>query len=66
MRVVIVGASIGGLSLALSLHKRGLPCRVYEPAPGVGKIIGMLLHDSRAPGGPPFMTLPPIGCMQYS
>src|SRR5215207_9109258 len=41
MEVVVVGAGIGGLSLALSLHQAGIPARVYEavrePAPlGVG------------------------------
>jgi 5-methylphenazine-1-carboxylate 1-monooxygenase len=30
MRVVIVGAGIGGLSLALMLHARGITCEVYE------------------------------------
>jgi 2-polyprenyl-6-methoxyphenol hydroxylase-like FAD-dependent oxidoreductase len=41
MEVVVVGAGIGGLSLALSLHQAGIPVRLYEavrdPAPlGVG------------------------------
>jgi len=40
-QVVIAGAGIGGLSLALSLHQAGIPVRVYEavrdPSPlGVG------------------------------
>lgn len=30
MKVVIVGAGIGGLSLALMLHKRGIQCQVFE------------------------------------
>src|ERR1044072_1351981 len=30
MQVIVVGAGIGGLSLALSLHQAGVPVRVYE------------------------------------
>jgi 2-polyprenyl-6-methoxyphenol hydroxylase-like FAD-dependent oxidoreductase len=33
MDIAIVGGGIGGLTLALSLHERGIPCRVYEGAP---------------------------------
>jgi len=48
--VVIVGGGIGGLTLALSLHQAGLPCRVFESAPeirplGVG--INLLPHGMR-------------------
>ncbi len=31
-RVLIAGAGIGGLTLALSLHERGIPCAVFEQA----------------------------------
>ncbi len=53
MSVVIVGAGIGGLTLALSLHRAGIPCRVYEAAPvikplGVG--INLLPHAMRELG----------------
>ena len=29
MKAVIVGAGIGGLSLALSCHQAGISCRVF-------------------------------------
>ena len=50
MRVVIVGAGIGGLTTALSLHAAGIDCQVYEAAPrlqplGVG--INVLPHAVR-------------------
>ncbi|WP_421932773.1 flavin-dependent oxidoreductase [Phenylobacterium sp.] len=50
MRVVIVGAGIGGLTLALSLHAAGIETEVYEAAPeilplGVG--INVLPHAVR-------------------
>ncbi|MFT3800408.1 MAG: flavin-dependent oxidoreductase [Burkholderiaceae bacterium] len=48
MQVLIIGAGIGGLSLALSLHAANIRCRVYEAAPtieplGVG--INLLPHS---------------------
>lgn len=47
MDVIIAGGGIGGLTLALTLHARGIPCRVFEAAPeikalGVG--INLLPH----------------------
>ncbi len=38
--VLIIGAGIGGLTLALELHEAGIPCRLYEAAPEV-KAIGV-------------------------
>ena len=48
--ILIVGAGICGLTLALNLHKRGIACRVFERAPemkelGVG--ITLLPHGMR-------------------
>ena len=50
MEILVVGAGIGGLTLALSLERLGLACRVYEAAPeirplGVG--INLLPHSTR-------------------
>ncbi|MBC2769586.1 flavin-dependent oxidoreductase [Pusillimonas minor] len=47
MKVIITGAGIGGLSLALMLHARGIECEIYESVPelkplGVG--INLLPH----------------------
>jgi 5-methylphenazine-1-carboxylate 1-monooxygenase len=41
--VLIIGAGIGGLSLALALEKRGVPARVFEAAPAL-KPIGVGLN----------------------
>lgn len=48
--ILIIGGGIGGLTMALSLHARGLPCRVFEGASefkplGVG--INMMPHAIR-------------------
>jgi 2-polyprenyl-6-methoxyphenol hydroxylase-like FAD-dependent oxidoreductase len=50
MDIAIVGGGIGGLTLALALHQRGLPCRVYEAAPEVKELgvgITLLPHAMR-------------------
>ena len=51
--ILVIGAGIGGLTLALALHARGLSCRLFEAAPefrplGVG--INMLPHAIRELG----------------
>jgi 2-polyprenyl-6-methoxyphenol hydroxylase-like FAD-dependent oxidoreductase len=33
--IAVIGGGIGGLALALNLHKRGMSCRVYEAAPEI-------------------------------
>src|SRR5690242_20857394 len=53
MDVLIIGAGVGGLTLALELHRRGIACRVFEAAPeirplGVG--INLLPHATKALG----------------
>jgi 2-polyprenyl-6-methoxyphenol hydroxylase-like FAD-dependent oxidoreductase len=50
MDIAIVGGGIGGLTLALALHQRGVACRVYESAPEVRELgvgITLLPHAMR-------------------
>src|SRR5262245_59409418 len=47
MQVIVVGAGIGGLTLGLMLHARGIPCRIYEAAPKIRELgvgINVLPH----------------------
>ena len=53
LNVIIVGGGIGGLTLALFLHRAGIGCKIYELAPeirplGVG--INILPHASKELG----------------
>jgi 2-polyprenyl-6-methoxyphenol hydroxylase-like FAD-dependent oxidoreductase len=42
--IIIVGAGICGLSLALNLHRRSIPCRVFERAPQITELgVGITL-----------------------
>lgn len=48
--IIIAGAGIGGLTTALCLHARGIPCEVYEAAADIrplGVGINLLPHASR-------------------
>lgn len=50
MEVLIIGAGVGGLTLALALHREGIACRVFEAAPElkpVGLGINLLPHATR-------------------
>ncbi|MEC5321729.1 MULTISPECIES: flavin-dependent oxidoreductase [unclassified Aurantimonas] len=50
MKVIIVGAGIGGLTTALMLHKRGIRAEVYEQSPEVREVgvgINTLPHAIR-------------------
>lgn len=50
MKIAIIGGGIGGLTLALSLHRNGLDCDVYETVPEVREIgvgITLLPHAMR-------------------
>jgi len=44
MEIIIIGAGVGGLTLALELHEIGIPTRVYESAPEIKQVgVGVTL-----------------------
>jgi 2-polyprenyl-6-methoxyphenol hydroxylase-like FAD-dependent oxidoreductase len=48
--VIIAGGGIGGLTLALMLHRAGIACRVYEAAPEIREVgvgVNLLPHATR-------------------
>ncbi len=50
MQIAVIGAGIGGLSLALACHAKGIPVQVLEAAPSIqplGVGINLLPHGSR-------------------
>ena len=52
--VLVAGGGIGGLTLALELHRRGIACRVFESAPQarvVGVGINLLPHSMKVLAG---------------
>ncbi|MGQ0543747.1 MAG: flavin-dependent oxidoreductase [Betaproteobacteria bacterium] len=51
--VLVVGGGIGGLTLALELHRLGIACRAFESAPeikAVGVGVNLLPHATKALG----------------
>src|SRR6478736_10386990 len=47
MHVVVVGGGIGGLTLGLMLHARGIACHIYEASPKIRELgvgINVLPH----------------------
>ena len=47
MKLAIIGAGIGGLTLALELHDAGIDCEIYEAVPQIQPIgvgINVLPH----------------------
>jgi 2-polyprenyl-6-methoxyphenol hydroxylase-like FAD-dependent oxidoreductase len=50
MKLAIIGAGIGGLTLALELHDAGIDCEIYEAAPQIRPIgvgINVLPHATK-------------------
>src|SRR5690606_18424460 len=50
MKAIIVGGGIGGLTMALMLHARGIDCQIFEAAPEVRELgvgINVLPHAIR-------------------
>jgi salicylate hydroxylase len=50
MRVAVVGAGIGGLTLAIALRESGIPVEIYEQAPVLGEVgaaVGLAANGTR-------------------
>jgi 2-polyprenyl-6-methoxyphenol hydroxylase-like FAD-dependent oxidoreductase len=48
--VLVVGGGIGGLTLALELCRRNIPCRVFEAAPAINAVgvgVNLLPHSTK-------------------
>lgn len=54
MEISIIGGGIGGLTLALALHQKGIACRVFEAAPeirAIGVGVSLLPHSTKMLAG---------------
>jgi len=49
--VLVVGAGIGGLTLALQLHQAGIPCQLIEAAPALVERIREIPAAARSTSG---------------
>lgn len=50
MDIIVIGGGIGGLTLALALHERGIRCHIFESAPEIRPIgvgVNLLPHSTK-------------------
>jgi salicylate hydroxylase len=61
-KITIIGGGIGGLALAIALHRRQIPVRIYEAAPtftevGLGLSLGPAAHRAMPHLDPQILTI---------